>query len=401
MTLNIKKINPVLLFTFILFLQAYLMIAKGYEKEFFHIDEAFTFMLSNSEYGLEVPDEYKNRWRPGTDYYSLLTSSPENTFNYKQVYTNQVKDVHPPLYYFIIHTISSLFPQQFSKWFGIIPNIFFFLITQVFIFLLSSRILDSKYKDLLPCLLYGFSLGAVSTVEFIRMYTMLTTILMIALYVNYKIICDAKTNMYIYISIINTCGYLTHYHYIIYSFFISIFTIFYLPTNSSNSNTIKYIISNIASIILFILIYPAVYHDIFSGYRGIEAFHNFATTTFLDRLCLFYDIINRHMFCSLLTIAIFSFSLFYILKKTVHYQKVEHGITLNISIPSFCFPINIFLPKKAYGLLFLVFIFTASLTIIIKTAAYTTFRYISPLCPLLSIITSFIFFRMAQKNIFF
>ena len=138
-----KKINPIHAFIVILLFQTILMVAKGYEKDFFHVDEALTFMLANSEYGLEVPEKYKNEWRPGSDYYDLLTVSADNTFNYKQVYINQTNDVHPPLYYFVIHTVSSFFPLQFSKWFGILPNIFFFLLTQVFIFLLSSSILGS------------------------------------------------------------------------------------------------------------------------------------------------------------------------------------------------------------------------------------------------------------------
>lgn len=129
-----KKINPIHAFIVILLFQTILMVAKGYEKDFFHVDEALTFMLANSEYGLEVPEKYKNEWRPGSDYYDLLTVSADNTFNYKQVYINQTNDVHPPLYYFVIHTVSSFFPLQFSKWFGILPNIFFFSIDTSFYF---------------------------------------------------------------------------------------------------------------------------------------------------------------------------------------------------------------------------------------------------------------------------
>ena len=48
-----KKINPIHAFIVILLFQTILMVAKGYEKDFFHVDEALTFMLANSEYGLE------------------------------------------------------------------------------------------------------------------------------------------------------------------------------------------------------------------------------------------------------------------------------------------------------------------------------------------------------------
>ena len=40
-------------------------------------------------------------------------------------------DVHPPLFYIVLHTICSCFSGSFSKWFGIIPNIFYYGITTI------------------------------------------------------------------------------------------------------------------------------------------------------------------------------------------------------------------------------------------------------------------------------
>ena len=374
------------------------MTARGYEKEFFHVDDAFTFMLSNSKYGIEVPDEYKNKWRSGSDYYNLLTTSTDSTFNYKQVYINQTNDVHPPLYYFIIHTIMSFFPQQFSKWFGIIPNIFFFLCAQIFIFLLSDNILNSKYKALLPCLLYGFSLGAVSTVEFIRMYGMLTAILMMALYTNYRIIYNpSNTNKYIiFLFFINIAGYLTHYYYIIHSFFICAFMTIYLYINTTNRNTIKYAAINILALIAFILIYPDCFVHIFSGYRGTEAFQNLATAPFGERLVSFYKLINKYLFCSFLGTYILC---------TLGYLSIQNLKSKNgENIPSLetCKQISIqFLKaKNLHSILLLAIVIFPSLFIIIKIAAYRDFRYISALSPAIYILFSYFLFTTSTKYFF-
>lgn len=377
------------------------MIVKGYDKEFFHIDEALTFMLANTKHGMVIQDEYKNKWNPSKNYYNLLAVSENNSFNYKQVYINQAKDVHPPLYYFIIHTISSFFPQQFSKWFGILPNISFFLITQIFIFLLSDSILNSRYKALLPCLLYGFSLGAVSTVEFMRMYSMITMILTIALYINYKIIHKPQNiNTYITILLItNTSGYLTHYYYIIYSFFLCVFMTIFLYIKMPRINTIKYITINILSLSLSIFIYPASLFHIFSGYRGTEAFYNLAMTPFWDRLVSFYQIINKQLFCSLFTIYIFCVFCYFIIdfiqqKKSKNEQKYTFLMRGKTLVKSF------FEIKNLHLILLLTFTSILSLLIIAKIAVYTNFRYISALYPIFCILISIYIFTTSSKSIY-
>lgn len=395
---TIKKINPIFVLTAILLLQTYFMIAKGYEKEFFHVDEAFTFMLSNSKYGIDIPDEYKNNWRSGSDYYNLLTTTVDSRFNYKQVYINQTKDVHPPLYYFIIHTITSFFPQQFSKWFGIIPNIFFFVCAQIFVFLLSDSILNSKYKALLPCLLYGFSLGAVSTVEFIRMYGMMTAILMMALYVNCKIIYDPqKLNKYIpSLLIINIAGYLTHYYYIIYSFFLCLFMTAYLYKNNSYKNTLSYIAINISAVIIFILVYPDSLIHIF---RGTEGFPNLTSVSLWGRLSAFYEIINKHLFCSFLGMYILCISGYLIIQSL--YRKRSKNIQRSFCLTSYrLFSSQFLQTKTSHVILLLAFTTIPSLFIIIKVAAYIEFRYISSLYPSIYILFSYFIFAFSKKHTF-
>lgn len=396
-----KKINPIRAFIFILLLQACLMVVKGYDKEFFHIDEALTFMLANTKHGMVIQDEYKNKWIPSKNYYNLLTVSENNSFNYKQVYTNQAKDVHPPLYYFIIHTISSFFPQQFSKWFGILPNIFFFLCIQIFIFLLSDSILNSKYKALLPCLLYGFSLGAISTVEFMRMYSMMTAILMMALYTNYKIARKPQNiNQYIAILfIINTSGYLTHYYYIIYSFFLCAFMTMFLYTKTPYINTIKYIIINILSLSLSIVLYPASLFHIFSGYRGTEVFHNLAMTPFWDRLVSFYQIINKQLFCSLFTIYIFC-TFCYLMIYFIQQKKNKNEQKSTLLLRGKALVKSFFEIKNLHLILLLAFTSILSFLIIAKIAVYTNFRYISALYPPFCILISIFIFITSSKSAF-
>ena len=54
-----------------------------------------------------------------------VTVAENERFDYATVYYNQTQDVHPPLYYFFLHTVCSLFPRSFTKWTGIGLNFVF------------------------------------------------------------------------------------------------------------------------------------------------------------------------------------------------------------------------------------------------------------------------------------
>lgn len=64
----------------------------------------------------------------------------ENKFNYISVYYNQVQDVHPPLFYIIVHTISSIFSNSFSKYTIFFINLPFFIGTCILIWKILNLI---------------------------------------------------------------------------------------------------------------------------------------------------------------------------------------------------------------------------------------------------------------------
>ena len=47
-----------------------------------------------------------------------LTVNKGEEFKLGSVIYNQTHDSHPPLFYLVLHLISSFFPGEFSKWFG-------------------------------------------------------------------------------------------------------------------------------------------------------------------------------------------------------------------------------------------------------------------------------------------
>ena len=123
-----QKIITGFLFILILASQLVLMAYMGAQKNISFIDEIWSFNLANSEIaGLDPVEVKSHEWLDGSFWRSLLTPSNETAFKYKKTITNQIiDDAHPPLFYILLHTICSFFPETYSPWLVIIPNMVLF-----------------------------------------------------------------------------------------------------------------------------------------------------------------------------------------------------------------------------------------------------------------------------------
>ena len=84
----------------------------GFQKSGFHEDEYYTYYSSNRSLGLYQPDR---EWQDRQTILDEFSVKKGEGFSYGLVKLVQSWDVHPPLYYWIFHTICSLTPGLFSK----------------------------------------------------------------------------------------------------------------------------------------------------------------------------------------------------------------------------------------------------------------------------------------------
>lgn len=66
-------------------------------------------------------------WRSSEEAKEYVTIGKEDILNYAMVYYNQSRDIHPPLFYFVVHTVSIFFYGIFSKYIIFIVNLGFFI----------------------------------------------------------------------------------------------------------------------------------------------------------------------------------------------------------------------------------------------------------------------------------
>ena len=107
-----KKIR--LIMVLILVVQLLNVLYWGSKKEGYYIDELWTYGLANS---YEAPflwekAGYMNEWHEPEFYMDYLVANEGEKFAFHSVYENQARDVHPPFYYMILHTVCSLFPKS-------------------------------------------------------------------------------------------------------------------------------------------------------------------------------------------------------------------------------------------------------------------------------------------------
>lgn len=273
-------------------------------KEGYYIDELWTYGLSNSYYMpfLQQQEGYMNEWHQPSFYMDYLSVNQDETFAYASVYSNQVSDVHPPSHYMLLHTVCSLFPEHFSKWFGLIINLFFFCLSVILLYKISGLIFgEGSYSSLIPPLLYGFSIGAVATLIYIRMYMMLTFWTLLFTFTIFRLMreSDAKyrRSRLIGVSLSIAGGFLTQYYFVIFVFFFSLGYMAWNIITRKWRRIWEFLIAAGAGAVCSILIFPACLRHIFMGYQGKQAFANASNDIhlFVQRLAEYLDAIVREV----------------------------------------------------------------------------------------------------------
>lgn len=211
------------LFMAVLLFQLLLIFYFAEQKGGLFVDEIWSFNLANNYYYpfLRKGPEFFNRWLTASDWNKTISVSYGNIFNYDSVIYNISHDIHPPIYFLILHTVCSFFPEQYSKWFGLIPNLFFFVLSQILLSVLAYKITKCKIRVLSTCLFYGFSWGAINTALFIRAYMLMTMFGLAVLNFHVSALEDDKSTKSEVLKLLgiycfSICGILSHYYFLIF-----------------------------------------------------------------------------------------------------------------------------------------------------------------------------------------
>ncbi len=362
------------------------------------IGDSFGETINNINYYLKNPSEFGNLaseiqkgdkpvWKTSEDAKEYATIGEGDVFNYFSVYYNQSRDVHPPLFYALVHLFSSIAYGIFSKYIIFAINLIFFLLTcytirKIFI------LFNKKWLGLIAILLYGLSMGAASTVIFLRMYSMITFFSLEYLFLNLRILKNnlqiSKSDKWKLFGIV-LLGFLTQYYFCIFVMIVFVLMSIRMIYKKQYKVFGKYLLIHIITALVGIIIFPASIYHIFFSYRGAggaKGSMNFiqAINFYLERLSEAFSINNVFMFVLLGIILIGIIAR--VITKIVKKEKIKNIYSYILLI----------LPTIIY------FIFVSKIAPDVE--AKYAIRYIMPILPEISIIFVFMLYKIfANKRI--
>lgn len=271
------------------------------KKEDYHVDEVFSYGLANHQSDGAASMRVKKGKifeDPLKPYHKYMTVNKKHKFDYKSVWENQKNDVHPPLYYVILHTICSFFPGRFSRWFAGIINIGFAVLT---LFMIRKMVLYLT-EDESVCLLLsaGFVLnsGIISSVTFFRMYVMTMFWCVVLAYLFLHMMKEPvfkKVLAMVYITTVLSA--LTHYYCIIFVVLLSVAFGVYLLAQKQWKRLVIFCSVMAAAAGTTVIIFPGMIKHIFAGYRGKGAIENLQNgADYWIRIKNFFGFANIQLF---------------------------------------------------------------------------------------------------------
>ena len=325
---NLKK-SAILIILIII--QSVIYIIAGSQKEYLHIDEVYSYGLSNYE-RVEIQDneDFYDNWHTKEYFGDYLSIQEDEKGNYKPVYENQKNDVHPPIFYVLLRIAMECTGSRFTKWTGIILNIIVYAFITIFMYLILKKLLkEEKYSNEKASILAFMSsviLASVSNAIYIRMYAILTLNILITIFLHIKLLESEKINVKLLIEI-GMCaliGVLTHYYYLFYLVVVYlIFLVKYLREKKTKEliyYTLTMAIAGITSLIIF----PYSIQHMFFGYRGQGVISNLKSIKgILESVIPSIYNLNYYVFNNLLAVVVILIIGILIYNKILKKSKTE------------------------------------------------------------------------------
>lgn len=305
--MNLSKKTLITLLILIILLQVIFRIYIGTKKEYFHMDEAYSYGLMNYD-KLSIVDnsDFLNTWHNKEYYLDYFEVNSKEAKNIGAVFENQKNDVHPPLYYLLLRISASFTIDNFTKWTGLALNMIIFAVSSVFVYLLSKKIFKKDIYALLVTLVNGFTLISLDSAMYIRMYELANLMVLITCYLHINLLDKPNLSFknLLPLGIILILGGLTHYYFFVFA--IGLYLIFSARwiKNKEYKNWIKYTVAIIISAVIYLLIWPYAINHILFGYRGVGA-NEGKLEAFTNNLNTYlFSILNRGIFNYLIVLVI-------------------------------------------------------------------------------------------------
>lgn len=361
--IKLTKKPTTILLILICFLQLAVSLWIGSKKNFLFFDEVFSYPAANNveSIGFEFP---QNEWMDSTWFDSYMSVDTEHRFDYSIPYGNQASDVHPPLFYFFLHTASSLMPGEFSFFSGLSFNILFFIVSSIVLYFLGKEVFESQVCGIVTAFLYAVSYGGLNTMVYIRMYMLMTMMALLHILVYLKYFEQKKVPVkgYAFLLLTMLGGVLSQYYFLFIAFALGVWYTLKFILEKRYQTLLKYLGIILASVGVSLAIWPSMIRHLFGGVRGKEAQGNLLTFNgYFSDLQEMIRILNNEMFTKMLFVILAGMALLLVINYVKGHRAAKDFL---------------------YKIAVVAFVCSIYLLLVTKLAPYQVERYVMPLYPL-------------------
>ena len=247
------------------------------------IDEIFSYGLSNSHYAPFLGDAQgglENTVLSREELRDYLVVRPDQRFDFGSVYYNQTRDVHPPLYYWLLNAVCSLTPDCFSLWSGLVLDLLLYLVTALLLYFLVLTLFGSRLNAAATTVLYGLCAVGLSTMLMVRMYVLMTALTVLLALLTAKLILAPKTLYFPLVGLTIFLGLMTQYYFVFYAFFLCAAYVLYAFVHRSWRSLLYFSACAFAGVALLVLAFPSCLDQLFADHivSGGSALENLKNT---------------------------------------------------------------------------------------------------------------------------
>ena len=245
------------------------------QRDGHHVDETWSYGFANSyydpyiystsRYGEVNDSEYwknLNIWLSGSVFKDYVTVDENERFAFDSVYYNKEFDLGPALFTYLLHFVCSFFPGVFSWNFAFGINLVLFICTLILIFFISYEFTGNSFAGLFSVLYYSLSGCGTGNFLYLRVYSLFTFFSLLLFYVMVRLVkgnFKYKITPFVLLPLITFLGCMSHYYFLIISFFLTFFCVLALFIKKRFANAIKFGFLMLISVVVFFAIYrPAL-----------------------------------------------------------------------------------------------------------------------------------------------
>ena len=228
----------IIILAIIIVLQVVARVYIGEKKEYFHMDEMYSYGLMNyNKLNIADNDDFYNNWHNKQYYKDYLEVNSDEVWNLKPVYENQKNDVHPPLFYLIV-----------------------------------NKLCKNKYIALIASAFSTFTIIGLSATMYIRMYELANFNILLLVYTQLNLIekVELRFKDCIPVIIALLLGGLAHYYFFIFAFVIYIMYAIKCIKEKKFKNLGIFTGAMVVAAIIFLLIFPFAINHVLFSYIGLS-----------------------------------------------------------------------------------------------------------------------------------